>query len=825
MTDPYVLNSLTVSGFRAYLQPKTFDFSGKKSLAIFAPNGKGKSSLVDALEFMFSDEGTLERIGIRTINNNAGVVALPHNLAEDLDIESSVSVTFSKANALHSGKRLASGNRARPDVATDIKSRLVVDPIIRGYGLRQFVEKRTAEERYEDVARWLDLGVLVDLQTKLRELRRKVKAASEDKTEQRQVDTQLARRTGQSIKVWDDAKVLAHVNAMVAALDQKLSLSAISPNDPVVATLKARADEEAAKVGLVALRQRQNAAHALLKEDGDKSVGAIPALESAVLTLSSAAARETTERAAAANAVFKQVWESAQTLFGEGVEAPSECPVCATPIERTEAGSVEGIRNHLSTHLKELTEYASAKKALDTATTALGQRKLAVTNALTVLTGLLSDADAELTSASAAYSSAVVQTSVDVEVADRFMSLLRIYQASIAGEIERLEKGQGESTYAKANATLQWAIELKGDLETARRKQTELKNLHGQLQSQCQFIGGQIRTEVQSVLDTLEIPMNDIYKRIQREQAIAIRLELPPDEDANQQRLNLIVNFAKNREGVQPAGYLSDSQIHSLALALRLAAIRLCNAEVPIAILDDIVTSYDADHRLAFSALIAEEFGGLQFVLVTHDERFFLYLKDRVGDQGWHYARILRIEPGHGPRFADERVSDEMIEKRWRDGESAANDMRQAEEEWLLGICREFGVDVRIRTVEKAYSYERSELASALAAFLSDRKLVPPQVEGVSNRFLKSLQSGVVENFGSHFQDAQYGAGSIGDEKARWAEFVAFRDLFVCPACGRRRFKRPNVGVSRPLCAAENCETPFSFRQRIQAGAADRATQ
>src|SRR5688572_13915310 len=90
MADSYLLKSLTLSGFRAYLTPKTFDFGTKRNLAVFAPNGKGKSSIVDGLEFMFSDGGTLERLGLRTINNHAGVVALAHNLAADRGIESSV---------------------------------------------------------------------------------------------------------------------------------------------------------------------------------------------------------------------------------------------------------------------------------------------------------------------------------------------------------------------------------------------------------------------------------------------------------------------------------------------------------------------------------------------------------------------------------------------------------------------------------------------------------------------------------------------------------------------------------------------------------------
>ena len=124
-----------------------------------------------------------------------------------------------------------------------------------------------------------------------------------------------------------------------------------------------------------------------------------------------------------------------------------------------------------------------------------------------------------------------------------------------------------------------------------------------------------------------------------------------------------------------------------------------------------------------------------------------------------------------------------MIEARsWDAGESAANEIRQAEEEWLLSVSsRSFGVDIRIRQLEKPYAYERSELASSLASFLKSARLTPQPVAGVNNKFLISLQKGEIENFGSHFQEGPYGDGSIGDERARWKEFNAFRDQFACP--------------------------------------------
>ena len=377
--------------------------------------------------------------------------------------------------------------------------------------------------------------------------------------------------------------------------------------------------------------------------------------------------------------------------------------------------------------------------------------------------------------------------------------------------ITDIEAKQGDHTYAKAKIKIDNLFALDAEYGLARRTQKELEALSENLTAQATMISGEIRKKVQALLKMLQTPMNDIYRQIQGAGAAPIRLELPSEDDSNQQRLHLVIDFAKNRTGVQPSGYLSDSQIHSIALALQLAAIKQFNAAAPVIALDDIVTSYDADHRRAIAALIASAFSNSQIFITTHDERFFNYLKDQLEAKTWQFTRITGLEPAFGPRVADHKISDEMIEARWQDGQSAANEMRQAEEEWLLSICRDFGVSLRIRALEKAYSYERSELASALAGLLKDTKLEPALIPGVNNRFLTSLQKGEIENFGSHFQDGPYGDGSIGDEKARWAEFQAFKTQFACPKCSRVKFQRPFT-LKKPVCAFNDCEAQFEFK-------------
>lgn len=812
---PYFLRTLLVQGFRAYLDPKTFDFSNQRSLAVFAPNGHGKSSIVDALEFAFSDDGSLERLGVRAIHNKAGVSALTHHLADERKIAASVSTVFRQGTEDSEGNRGVAGKRERATVATAVQAQFLVDPIIRGYALRSFVESQTAEQRYESVATWLQLGPLVNAQRNLRSLRRAVKAASEDETHFKSIDGQIFKETSGLVQAWDSDALLVYVNDLVIApLDNLLRFAVLTADDPAFVALTERSQAEEKRLGLEGMRQIRNALAAVYEvindpENGQPVAdGLIVTFAAAVVAKAKTATAFEVERAAATEATFSAVWKEAEPLFADdATHIVADCPLCLTPIANSVAGSVAGVRQHIADRLAALKDYAEAKKNDEAAAKVLATAHTRLAGALKTIT--LPDNFQDVRLALELYRAAI-DAWKDGPAPDAATTITTVVAAlkTLDTAIADIEKKQGAHTYAKAKAKVDRLIAIKTERELAERTTIELTALSDELTAQSAFVSGEVRSKLQLLLDGLQKPINDIYRGIQGSHAAPVRLELPPEEDDNQQRLNLLIDFADNRKGVQPGGYLSDSQIHSLALALRLAAIKAFNTNAPIIALDDVVTSYDADHRRTIAALLATEFAAFQLIVTTHDERFYLYLRDQLGSADWRFTRIIRLDRDYGPRFADEKVTDAMIQARWASGHSAANEMRQAEEEWLLAICRDFGVSLRIRPLERAYSYERSELAAALAAFLNSAKITVPLVPGVNNRFLTSLQQGVIENFGSHFQEGLYGDGSKGDEQTRWAEFSAFKAFFACPKCSRTRFKRPH-DLKKPVCANGSCEAQF----------------
>lgn len=821
MAMPITIERLKLQGFRAFLQPQIVTICRGKislSLAIFAPNAKGKSSLVDAFEYYFSEEATLARLGKRSAQTCAGPLAMEHVEAEKDGVTPAVHFWFRQDKDKFDEARLVSTTAPPlPKAAKRLLSCTKVPFIIRGYELRGFVEDTTPESRYKEIASWFALDPLLTIQRNLRLLRRQIKQKIESETKANERLRDLKRTTKDQISAWNETKVCAWLNTnSLAHLDKTLILAALTDADSGYQELVKREVAENVQIGLAALKRLVTGMETLFKAPesvGEDPSGTMVAFEKAVSIHAEAVSSEARERSKTSQAVFNEVWASAKTLFGNKDADIDVCPVCDTDFASSPHGSREKIHAKLDTKLEDLVEYRNAESELRKATEALDEAVRVLKAGLeTSTTNLLDAGFEEKARCVVTYQKKVDTWKVGDEAPDSTKAVqeLNALLESITTKIDYILKEKGEHTYANALKIVNDLIQIKSDLERIRRTKAELQLLYEELNKQALAINKAIVAHTQNLIGQLQVNVNTLYKDIQGEDANApsIRFELPAEDDTNQQRVQLVIDFAETRKSVVPSGYLSDSQIHTLALALRLSVIRRFNASVPIIVLDDVVTSYDADHRKNIAAMLAKHFRDFQIILVTHDEQFFNLLQDHLSPSAWVFRRITKIEPKFGPSFHDHRTPDASIQAKLNADESANAEIRQSEEEWLLDICRGFGVKVVIRPMDRPYQFERGELADALASFLKGVGILPPEVPGISNTFLSSLQKGVIENFASHFSDNPYKIGSIGDEKARWIEFQNFRNQFVCPGCGKRRFKRP-PSLKKPVCAS--CEMPFAF--------------
>ena len=783
---------------------------------VAAPNGKGTSSLVDAVEFVFSKEGTVERLGKVRSGTQAGKEALFHHAATKANITPFVKVEFTGTGKIQSFTRSVKTPEVIPSDLAPFIEAIKVPYIIRGFELRKFVEATTPADRYEAISTWFAFNPLLKTQDALRDLRIQLKRGLDDQTQLNAINIEVKRLTTQE-QQWNEARCVEWFNnALLAPLDQTLKVEALDSCAGIKKVLFDRAAEASTTTSSALDKTITDKINELLDDEAavPPFIGILGVCNAAIESLKQAHSIFDQTKSQSEKAVFADVWREAEELFKDPLLKINDCPVCETPIVQTPSKSVDGIKVKLENSLGQLTAYHDAEKKLKAAKEVLQDKIRELKDSLNSILGLLKQ----------------IIHNVDLQPIQQMVTICEdyIYTGNVIDFdlviptlhelIDQLEpaipKSQvvGKPTWKSAHDGLEKLIGFKERADYEVRRKSEVQKIHDHVVKYAASVDASIISYVKTLIATLTDKINFFYKEIQTgvEGVPAIHLSFPPGEKKIQHQLDLLIDFAESRKGVPPSGYLSDSQVHTLALAIRLASICMFNKEFPLIVLDDIVTSYDADRRKAVVDLIASHLMDFQIVMMTHDEQFYRFLEDQLNPNQWKFKRISRLDPTFGPRYSDHQVLDQEIEETHRMEKSAANDIRQAEEEWLYKVCRDFGVNVRIRDLGKEHSHQRYELAIALHSFLKDKGLRPPEVAGHQNPFLLSLQKGVIENFGSHFQADPNSWGSVGDETIRWKNFKEFREKFACSSCKGKRFVRPDA-LSKPVCKTAGCQQPFAF--------------
>ena len=190
MTDPITIERIELAGFRAFLAPQTISLHNRKqvSVAIFGRNGTGKSSLVDSLEYYFSEKGTLNILGKKKTESQAGPMAIRHLEAKKANVNTYVRIWFKQ------GANEFGDLHPFPAPLTKAAERVLrhtkVPFIIRENDLNRFVLATKPNERYTELAGWLKMEALLKIQDNLKALRRRIKEESErsDDTSERLKD-------------------------------------------------------------------------------------------------------------------------------------------------------------------------------------------------------------------------------------------------------------------------------------------------------------------------------------------------------------------------------------------------------------------------------------------------------------------------------------------------------------------------------------------------------------------------------------------------------------------------------------------------------------
>jgi hypothetical protein len=307
------------------------------------------------------------------------------------------------------------------------------------------------------------------------------------------------------------------------------------------------------------------------------------------------------------------------------------------------------------------------------------------------------------------------------------------------------------------------------------------------------------RESIKKVLKAISRDVNEFFVFLHPDDNID-EVELIPTEERG-------IEFKLKRHGEEispPLKILSEAHLNSLGICSFLSSAKYFNKTNGFLVLDDVVTSFDIEHRRPLARLLDEKFPESQFLLFTHDELWFDMLKTDLSPNNWVFKELVKWTKDDGinikesPRSLKERITDDLNEN---DVPGAANKCRTLVEEILKEKCENLGVrGLEFKTGKGNDRREASELMSALTSYLKSNETLREKESKQSFAHLRASQ--LITNIGSHHQKLTTTPLHRGDIELVLNDINEFESLFICDKCKTE----PNKKYSPQYSQLKNCK-------------------
>ena len=804
MTESITIEQIDLEGFRGFLKPQSIVVrkGRQNSLAIFAPNGNGKSSLVDALEYYFKEgKATLDRLGVKATDKKAGRKYVPHVSANTGDM--TIRIRFRQGNNVFEDSRTGD---SIPNAAKRILP-LKVPFIIRDYELREFVQ----ENQYGELVKWFNLQPLDAIQGNLRTLKNKINDLKNNEEGENVLMDQLKTLTNHEIQTGSESDVLKWLNEYeLAKMSSPIEFKEMAEDDPAFLELVERSEIEQKSATADHLNNLLDTIKDLFDPPMPQTepTGLIADFVKAVSNFESAATRLSKAEDKASNHIFKEVWAKSQELLQNKPNLDT-CPVCKTPFDSSTIRTRDAVLNHLHVNLDHLAEYDVSEKEKGTKKTKLNS---AVEDLKTKLDEFFRWAgSAYQYGAVVDYNKTLQSWKIGDNASDSTNAVNTL--VNLRSEVtDQIQTQSDENVYGNALGTVKRLLDILTGLDKMKRTKHNLSLIAASLDRQDETINRTIVEHISGLVDKLKDEAQAINQEIQGPEAPnhPIEIKLAEETRQNQRTAHVFTNFMNQGKDVPPNGVLSESQNRTLALAIRLAAVRMFNTEFKVIVLDDIAMSYDEERRQHIAALLHERFSEFQVIVVTHDSFFYEELRERFRGR-WQFLEFEQFKDDYGPIIKGKKTLEATINEKIANGEQInGNEMRMAYEEWLNHVCAEFATLLPHKPRGRP---NLSDLIESLGRFLKENDLKPPLVSGYSGSYLDVMKKARFANITSHHNP--HLNITSNELKTTWRDFLEFKSHFKCSSCGSDHLIK--VQGKEPSCA--DCGDEFAFVQRIDTAA------
>jgi hypothetical protein len=782
MNQRVKLKRLVLEGFRGGLKEAPLGLEDDcKSLVLFGNNGDGKSSFSDALEWFFTDKiGHLEREGCwrESYFNDA----LPQT--EDAVVE----IAFNRSDICgekilqrKGGYRYSNNTEEfREYVENSCKESF----ILRYHTMRAFIDKRK-KDKLEELEEIIGFEIVKETRDALLRALNSLKSSTE-LTELRALSNEKGRDIANIIetKPFIEADVLSFADKLRENIGHDKAIDDID-------TLASVADELYGKVKIT-----ERGEQIIWLEHVREGVSACKKIPGFLGELDQVLAfhnQLASQREKVEASVLDKLYRAGAEALEKGWAKAGECPLCKRPIDtdqllealKKEIEAIQSLleeRNRAVERIKLLRDrIGPLKESLSSLLEDEVKKSLLAPHQLEILKGWpdLFATWRELADKVEDSPESITFELPSVDSRNLLEATLTQLEETIENKKESLIGTEGGKSFYQNIQTLKVLRdnylrlrEIKGKIQIYERQISSLEKINQEFERKE-------REGLSKVLEVISKDVNEYFKFLHPGEDFDQIELVPTDERGLEFRLKFYGTIIS-----PPLKVLSESHLNSLGISLFLASAKHFNKINAFLILDDVVSSFDVNHRRSLARLMRDEFQDTQFLLFTHDDLWFDLLKQDLPPSRWLFKELARwsyengIELIESPMSLRERIQCYLDTN---DISGAANKCRTLIEGILKRICEDLGVKLEYRGREKNDQRGASELIDGLVAYLKENQSLREKESKLLFSDMKAGQS--LANIGSHHRDLGATSLARGDIEKILTDIDEFEALFVCPDC------------------------------------------
>jgi energy-coupling factor transporter ATP-binding protein EcfA2 len=750
------LQRLVMHAFRGVPTEMTVDFGTGESTVVFGENGTGKSTIADALEWYFTGE-------IELLSHEGRQHAVRH-VGGDGDGVTSVEVLTSGTL----GGKVVFPDERTPDAFAALRRETF---LLRGRTLADFINK-TKTEKWKALVEILGLDAIESLREDLQRARNDLRKASKAAEEEVRV---YRRSLSSGADTVSEETVLTSLRQICGLLgvDPPQSLDQVADPSWITAAV-------GASTSVSASSGREN----LLAEIG--------ALEAPDFNKSVFEAWNTLALSDRARLLPRAslVREAKRLFEAQSIEA-GRCPLCGQKVDqkvlarRIESALVEMIdasrdlERFRDPILQQADEFESAHDLRDGIYDRARGFDLQVPPVPALPDTRIQDQVGAL-------------APVDVAAISSYLSEMRRWDKTVgklARHLSTPEPSERDSQLMMLAALCQqiqaWQHAEKKNARTERALALADTVFDAYQRKQKDDLGG--------LLERISGRVAEVYSALHPGED----LDAVSIEPWTAKGVELAIDFYGSRQR-PPHGVLSESHLNSLAIAVFLAMAANFNEKLGFLILDDVINSFDVEHRGRLAELLADGFSDWQLIVLTHDQQFYEHLSRRA--PSWRKIEFTSWSHASGPRTTKYQASGMLAAARERlqsgDVHGAATKGRRALEELLQEVCEALWAPLPFRRGQANDRREIGELFIGLRRALKEH--AKSQLQSVEPVF-KHMEAdvGATLNVAAHASRGRSGASEV---KAALERIETLDALWSCPDCRTRVWHKGTPDAGRCRC-------------------------